>query len=219
MLLPQDNQQIERDQKLLLRLMLQPIRKPTRWQKLIEFFSHPVWQSIGAILGILSLVVTVVLTVSIYQLAREQDAFIREQERQEEMGELDYLIREVAPSEETSTKYISHWRIAIINTGPATARDVAVDLTSGSDMDCEAYNPGLERVSPVKITRTEFGCQLLYSNIYPYYDAIIHVTHKRNKSDNDSFISYRDVIIFSVIGSNVGQIKEGFDLIELQEDT
>src|SRR5689334_22739575 len=67
-----DKTQEEKDQGFLLGLLLVPVKRSTRAQRLNTFFSHPAWQSAGAIIGLLSLIVTIILTIYVFNLSQNQ---------------------------------------------------------------------------------------------------------------------------------------------------
>src|SRR4051812_32215635 len=101
------------DDKLLLTLLLQPIKRLSFMGRLKTFLSAGSWQGIGAICGILSLIVATVLTVYIFQITKEQG--------NANVIALPYAGRLNIGTGEADTIIYS---LNVFNIGPATGKDV-----------------------------------------------------------------------------------------------
>src|SRR5258706_11319416 len=116
----------QRDDELLQRLIRDDIRRKreeksrNRKIRFLGLFSHGSWQAIGAIIGLLSLIASVLITFYVLQLTRE---------RETANFETSY---EITGAPDSNITY-AHFRI--INSGPSTGEAVQVIINSNGFVD------------------------------------------------------------------------------------
>ncbi|NNJ13771.1 hypothetical protein EKD04_025950 [Chloroflexales bacterium ZM16-3] len=102
----------ESDNELLRQLLDKPIKNRSIGEHILYFLSHPAWQGISAIFGLISLLVSVILTVYIFNITQEA-----------EVANIDVKIYEVDSTIQTIVKTVS-----FTNSGPAVAKEVSLSV-------------------------------------------------------------------------------------------
>ena len=175
------NQQDDKDQKLLLGLLLTPIKRPTRSQRINAFFSHPAWQSAGTIIGFLSLIVTCTLTIYIFNFTQRQASALRQQEREQQTANIVYALLSEKDKNINgySDEYDNYSYLAITNTGPAIGQEFIVSVSSSDEIECKESVLSIPHtIRSLKITKNPVTCNFYYDHFYIHYSAFIAIRLK-----------------------------------------
>jgi hypothetical protein len=134
-----------------------------------SFFSHPSWQAVGAIISLLSLIVTIILTFYIFQLTNQQ-----------ETANVTYDVSRYETASPSGSRLIS--RIYFVsNNGPAVAQDVNVLMISTAPVKCEALSIGPSML-PSRTEHSAYACQFFFDRLYDGRYAAVRVTQELPKS-------------------------------------
>jgi hypothetical protein len=162
----------------------------------VSFLSHSAWQGISAIISLLSLIVTVVLTVYvalyIFNLGKEQDT-----------ANMYILGPIIGPKYDSIQK--QDVSFIVLNRGPATGRNVNVVVTSEFDIECaetDSFNFSAENIKPTKIVNSPKRCDVYFENFYSNRSSyiVVYASTAENPHPSRPF-----VVIF---GENVVEIKK-----------
>lgn len=192
------NQQDDRDQKLLLRLLLLPVKRPSRTR---AFFSSAIWQSVGPIVSFVTLLVTIYLTYSIANITREQNTAHMSAATHGHPGPSGPIMpvpmptkpyqpttprEEPEPEPPTEVAPAPDEIVSIENRGPATGQGVRVVITAERaaikcQMDDRVVSPAMMR--PSRIDNKATSCEIYYDYFYPNKTSDIAVFYVQTKSD------------------------------------
>jgi hypothetical protein len=169
-MVPKDNQSIQ-DKKLLARLLLQPMAQPSRMRKFQSFLALPIWDGVGAITGILSLIVTIILTFYIFHLSSQQPIAHMSYEQVPTLG-LDSLpMLPVSPGLDPPVipPALPDLWITVTNDGPAAGQEVRVVIENSDQIEvCEPRATSVTDLSlrPSRIEHIWHRCEIYYETFY-----------------------------------------------------
>ncbi len=143
------------DRELLSKLVLTPVRKRSIFEKTLAFLSHSAWQGIGAILGLMSLIVTIFLAFYIYDLTNESQLA--------NMYAATYAGSLNTPDGSAGIlQYVS-----INNLGPSTGQSVRVVINYDLPVDECAPSNDANMAVPTNIQFDDHSCTVAYDNFFP----------------------------------------------------
>lgn len=195
-----DKTQDEKDQRLLLGLLLVPVKRPTIGQRINSFFSHPAWQSAGAIIGLLSLIVTIYLTIYIFNLGQEQT-----------QAHINYVVAGGGFSQPIDADMVVYdHKLMFSNSGPSTANGVVIILAADNIVRCEvtlsSIHDDIPIIRPSEKVLARDSCTIHYDYFYPNYYASIVVSRQRN----DGRIELDSPLSIFVAGANMKTISNSY---------
>jgi hypothetical protein len=205
-----DKQHVDKDQRLLRRLLLIPTKRPTRSQRINAFFSHPAWQSAGAIIGLLSLVVTIILTIYVFNLGRDQGTAHIDGTFTPNAIPDDLRMDKIDPNTR-STQVIS-----LRNNGPSMGEAITISIVSAYEVRCtQAMGNNFEQDKATKIISANGRCDLLFDYFYPGHIASIYVEETndlvRRSAPSEFDVQPGEGVWWTISGKNVIVAKKTFN--------
>jgi hypothetical protein len=122
------------DHRLLMRLLYQTPRKVKLRERIVEFLSYGMWQGVGAVISLFSLIVTVILTLYIYDLTRNNESA---NVLLEEYFARFQVAGQVAGNYKEGD--LVGYKFVISNDGPAVAEDLILVVRSNNHIECYNY--------------------------------------------------------------------------------